>query len=153
MLLKEFLEPLGVSQVEAAARMNTPFQRLNAIIKARRAVIADTALLLEALTGWDAQIWLALPTLLRRLRMQDVWPDCHAPSNLLCSLAATRGAYSMWPLVLATSAMLTARNLELPFSENLARWRARRHQSFRQTPQPPNGEVNCGSPNVSGCAT
>ena len=60
MLLKEFLEPLGVSQVEAATRMNIPFQRLNAIVKGRRAVSADTALLLEALTGWDAQIWLTL---------------------------------------------------------------------------------------------
>lgn len=60
MLLKEFLEPLGVSQVEAASRMNVPFQRLNAIVKRRRGVSADTALLLEALTGWDAQIWLTL---------------------------------------------------------------------------------------------
>ena len=60
MLLKEFLEPLGVSQVEAAARMNIPFQRLNAIVKGRRAVSADTALLLEALTRWDAEIWLQL---------------------------------------------------------------------------------------------
>ena len=60
MLLKEFLEPLGVSQVEAAARMNIPFQRLNAIVKGRRGVSADTALLLEALTRWDAEIWLSL---------------------------------------------------------------------------------------------
>ena len=60
MLLKEFLEPLGVSQVEAAARLRVPFQRLNAIVNGRRAVSADTALLLEALTGWDAQIWLSL---------------------------------------------------------------------------------------------
>lgn len=60
MLLKEFLEPLGVSQVEAAKRMSIPFQRLNAIVRGRRAVSADTALLLEALTRWDAQIWLAL---------------------------------------------------------------------------------------------
>jgi addiction module HigA family antidote len=60
MLLKEFLEPLGVSQVEAAKRMNIPFQRLNAIVKGRRAVSADTALLLEALTRWDAQVWLTL---------------------------------------------------------------------------------------------
>ena len=59
MLLKEFLEPLEVSQVEAARRMNIPFQRLNAIIRRRRAVSADTALLLEGLTRWDAQIWLA----------------------------------------------------------------------------------------------
>ena len=48
MLLKEFLEPLGVSQVEAANRMNIPFQRLNAIVKGRRGVSADTALLFEA---------------------------------------------------------------------------------------------------------
>jgi addiction module HigA family antidote len=60
MLLKEFLEPLGVSQVEAASRINVPFQRLNAIVKGRRGVSADTALLLEALTGWDAQIWMTL---------------------------------------------------------------------------------------------
>jgi len=60
MLLKEFLEPLGVSQVEAAKRLRVPFQRLNAIVKGRRAVSADMALLLEALTGWDAEIWLTL---------------------------------------------------------------------------------------------
>ncbi len=60
MLLKEFLEPLGVSQVEAARRMRVPFQRLNAIVRGRRAVSADTALLLEALTGWDAELWMTL---------------------------------------------------------------------------------------------
>ena len=59
-LLKEFLEPLSVSQVEAAKRMNIPFQRLNAIVKGRRAVSADTALLFGALTRWDALIWLTL---------------------------------------------------------------------------------------------
>jgi addiction module HigA family antidote len=52
MLLKEFLEPLGVSQVEAARRMNIPFQRLNAIVQGRRGVSAETALLFEALTRW-----------------------------------------------------------------------------------------------------
>jgi addiction module HigA family antidote len=40
--------------------MKIPFQRLNAIVKGRRSVSADTALLLEALTRWDAQIWLTL---------------------------------------------------------------------------------------------
>ena len=69
MLLKEFLEPLGISQVEAADRMKIPFQRLNAIVKGRRGVSADTALLFEALTRWDAQIWLAL---------QAKWDSWHA---------------------------------------------------------------------------
>jgi plasmid maintenance system antidote protein VapI len=40
--------------------MKVPFQRLNAIVKGRRGVSADTALLFEALTGWEAQIWLSL---------------------------------------------------------------------------------------------
>src|ERR1700730_11921927 len=69
MLLKNFLEPLGVSQVEAAKRMNIPFQRLNAIVKGRRGVSADTALLFEALTPWDAQI---------RLALQAKWDLWHA---------------------------------------------------------------------------
>ena len=60
MLLREFLEPLGVPQVEAARRMKIPFQRLDAIVKGRRGVSADTALLFEALTRWEAQIWLSL---------------------------------------------------------------------------------------------
>lgn len=46
-----------------------PFQRLNAIVKGRRAVSADTALLLEALTRWDAEIW---------LRLQAKWDLWHA---------------------------------------------------------------------------
>lgn len=69
MLLKEFLQPLGVSQVEAAARLQIPFQRLNAIVNGRRAVSADTALLLEALTRWDAEIW---------MRLQAKWDLWHA---------------------------------------------------------------------------
>ena len=42
MLLKEFLEPLDVSQAEAARRMNIPFQRLNGIIKPSDAPSAPT---------------------------------------------------------------------------------------------------------------
>ncbi|OFW15425.1 MAG: addiction module antidote protein, HigA family [Acidobacteria bacterium RIFCSPLOWO2_02_FULL_67_21] len=60
MLLKEFLEPLNVTQVEAARRMHVPFQRLNAIVCGRRAVSAETALLLEKLTRMDAEFWLSL---------------------------------------------------------------------------------------------
>lgn len=69
MLLKEFLEPLGVSQIDAASRMNIPFQRLNTIVNGRRAVSADTALLLESLTRWDAEIW---------MRLQAKWDLWHA---------------------------------------------------------------------------
>lgn len=89
MLLKEFLEPLGVSQMEAAKRIAVPFQRLNAIVKGRRAISADTALHLEALTGWDAQIWLTLQAkwdlwhaLRARRRRPSVAPLQPAPAHV-----------------------------------------------------------------------
>ena len=69
MLLKEFLEPAGVTQAEAAKRIGVPFQRLNAIVRGRRAVSADTAIRLEALTQMEAEFW---------LRLQSNWDLWHA---------------------------------------------------------------------------
>lgn len=69
MLLREFLEPTGVTQLEAARRMSVPFQRLNGIVRGRRAVSADTAILLGALTGMEAEFW---------LRLQSKWDLWHA---------------------------------------------------------------------------
>jgi addiction module HigA family antidote len=69
MLLKEFLEPAGVTQAEAARRIGVPFQRLNAIVRGRRAVSADTAIRLEALTRMEAGFW---------LRLQSDWDLWHA---------------------------------------------------------------------------
>jgi antitoxin HigA-1 len=75
MLLKEFLEPLGVSQAEAAKRMRIPFQRLNSIVRGRRGVSAETAILLAALTDWDAEIWLTLQA------KWDLWHALRARRN------------------------------------------------------------------------
>src|SRR5579864_4198838 len=36
MLLEEFLKPLGITQMDAAARMGVPFQRMNTLVKGRR---------------------------------------------------------------------------------------------------------------------
>lgn len=69
MLLREFLEPAGVTQAEAAKRIGVPFQRLNAIVRGRRAVSADTAIRLEALTRMEAAFW---------LRLQSDWDLWHA---------------------------------------------------------------------------
>jgi addiction module HigA family antidote len=60
MLLEEFLKPLGMTQVEAAARLGVPFQRLNTLVKGRRGVTADTALRLAKLTGMDPGFWMGL---------------------------------------------------------------------------------------------
>ena len=48
-LLEEFLRPGGLTQVEAARRMKVPLNRLNEIVRGRRAITADTALHMAAL--------------------------------------------------------------------------------------------------------
>lgn len=59
MLLEEFLKPLGMSQVELAARIGVSFPRVNELIHAKRGVTPDTALRLERLFGMEAKIWLS----------------------------------------------------------------------------------------------
>ncbi len=60
MLLLEFLEPLGLTQVELAQRIAVPFQRVNQIVKQKRAVTPDTALRFAQLLGTTPEFWLNL---------------------------------------------------------------------------------------------
>lgn len=60
MLAEEFLTPLGMTQVELAERIGVPFQRVNQIVRQRRAVTPDTALRLARLFGTTAELWLNL---------------------------------------------------------------------------------------------
>ena len=60
MLLEEFLRPAGITQVELAARMGVPIQRVNGVISGRRAVTAETAILLSRALGTTRALWLNL---------------------------------------------------------------------------------------------
>jgi addiction module HigA family antidote len=60
MLLKEFLEPLGVSQSAFAIRLGVSFPRLNEIVRGKRAVTPNTALRLARVLGMSADFWLGL---------------------------------------------------------------------------------------------
>ena len=60
MLLKEFLEPLGVSQTDFSRHLGIPIQRLNEFIKGKRGVTPDTAWLLSQALGTTPQVWLNL---------------------------------------------------------------------------------------------
>ena len=44
MLLEEFLRPLGISQYRLAQAIDVPESRINAIVKGRRAITADSDL-------------------------------------------------------------------------------------------------------------
>ncbi len=77
MLLEEFLRPLGMTQSEAARRMEIPLNRLNEVIRGRRGITADTALRLAKLLNTDPEIW---------MNLQNQWDLWHA------ARAATRAS-------------------------------------------------------------
>lgn len=59
-LLREFLEPLGLTQSHVAQAIGVPFQRLNAVVKGRRSVTPSTALRLARYFGTTPDLWLNL---------------------------------------------------------------------------------------------
>jgi antitoxin HigA-1 len=61
-LREEFMVPLGMTQVELAARIGVPLQRINTIIAGRRAVTAETALLLARVFKTTPEFWMNLQT-------------------------------------------------------------------------------------------
>jgi addiction module HigA family antidote len=60
MLTLEFLGPMRMTQVELAERIGVPFQRVNHIIRKKRAVTPDTALRLARLFRTTPEFWLNL---------------------------------------------------------------------------------------------
>jgi addiction module HigA family antidote len=60
MLLEEFLKPLGMTQLDFAAKLGVSFQRLNEIIHRKRGITPDTALRLALVLGTSAEFWLGL---------------------------------------------------------------------------------------------
>ena len=59
-LLKEFLVPMGLSQVELAKKMNVSVQRVNTIINGRRDMTAETAVLLSRVLKTSVEFWMNL---------------------------------------------------------------------------------------------
>lgn len=60
MLLREFLEPLGLTQRDLSARIDVPYQRVNEIVNGRRGMTPATALRLARYLGTSADLWMNL---------------------------------------------------------------------------------------------
>lgn len=75
MLALEFLGPLGMTQVELAARIGVPFRRVNQIVRRKRSVTPDTALRLARLFGTSAEFWLNLQ------QAWDLYEALHSPDG------------------------------------------------------------------------
>jgi len=59
-LLKEFLEPMGISAYRLAKDTGIPQTRISEIIKGRRRITADTALRFSKYFGTTPKFWLGL---------------------------------------------------------------------------------------------
>ena len=58
MLREEFLEPLGMTQVELAQRMRVPYVRVSELVNGKRRVTPSTALRLAKAFGTSPEFWL-----------------------------------------------------------------------------------------------
>ena len=61
-LLKEFLEPMGISQYRLAKDISVPPRRINEIVHGKRSISANTALRLSCYFGTSDRFWLNLQT-------------------------------------------------------------------------------------------
>lgn len=61
-LRDEFLEPLGITQTRLASDLGIPIGRINQIITGKRAITAETAILLARFFGTNPQYWMDLQT-------------------------------------------------------------------------------------------
>jgi antitoxin HigA-1 len=59
-LLREFIEPLGLTQNGLARAIGVPPRRINEIVLGKRAVTADTALRLARYFGVSDSFWLGV---------------------------------------------------------------------------------------------
>lgn len=74
-LTLEFLEPLELTQSELARVMGVPPRLVNELCRNRRAVTADTALMLARVFGNSPQFWLNLQ------QQVDLWEAMNDPKR------------------------------------------------------------------------
>ena len=72
-LTEEFLEPMGLTQGQLAKAMGVPRKHANELCNDRRAVTADTALILARVFGNSAEFWLNVQ------RRVDLWDEMNPP--------------------------------------------------------------------------
>jgi addiction module HigA family antidote len=71
---EEFLKPLRMTQGQLAERMGVPLQRVNQIVNGRRAISAETAILLARVFETSPQFW---------MNLQVAWDLWHANQGLM----------------------------------------------------------------------
>ena len=62
-LLKEYLEPMDLTQKKLADHLDIPIQRVNEIVRGKRGVSPDTAWLLSGAFDTSPEFWLNLQSM------------------------------------------------------------------------------------------
>lgn len=62
-LLKEYLEPMGLTQKELADHLDRPIQRVNEILRGKRGVSPGTAWLISEAFDTSPEFWLNLQSM------------------------------------------------------------------------------------------
>jgi addiction module HigA family antidote len=62
-LIKEFLEPMGLTQKALAEHIGVPVQRVNEIVRGKRGVTPETAWLLSEALNTTPEFWLNLQSM------------------------------------------------------------------------------------------
>lgn len=84
--LEDFLNPLGITQKEAAERLRISYPRMNEIVKGKRSVTPDTALRLGRFTNTEPEFWLNLQ------QAVDLWDAMH--SEAAAEVAQIKAAHT-----------------------------------------------------------
>jgi antitoxin HigA-1 len=74
-LVEEFLQPLCLTQGDLADAMGVPRKHVNELCNDRRAITADTALILARVFGNSVDFWLNVQ---RRI---ELWDALHSPKR------------------------------------------------------------------------
>jgi len=77
LLVEEFMEPLGLTQGDLALSSGLPRKHVNELCRDRRAMTADTALILARVFGNSPDFWL------NTQRRMDLWEALNTPKRAL----------------------------------------------------------------------
>lgn len=75
LLVEEFMIPMGLTQTELSEKTGLPRKHINELCRGRRAVTADTALILARTFGNSADFWL------NTQRRTDLWEALNTPAR------------------------------------------------------------------------
>jgi addiction module HigA family antidote len=89
-LLQEFLEPLDLTQAELARTLTIPLNRVNELVRGKRGITPETALLLAGYFKNSAEFWMNLQTAYDLTRVRQEMR--HRPGTAVRGMRRSMGA-------------------------------------------------------------